>query len=311
MSTSRNVTTQPALTGIRRRPGTAAVTRRPSTPASLLLPGLVLAVAAGFALPPAVLAQDPTPAPAPGTVTIPEEIREAMERMRAERTTLMELMRDLERDELAAARELMRELRSEEDRLFGPVLGLQGRQGPGAGEQGLLRQGQGMQGQRGQGMQGQRDQGMQGQRGQGMMRQGQGMQGQRGQGMRQEGQGMQRQGQQLQGRSLRQEAGPRGQIGASVLLPGVRLHSLNPALGRYFQVDSGILVLEVVESSFLPLEPGDVIQGIDGREPEDPAHLRRILMGYRVGESFTVELIRGGERLELTVEAPGVPESGA
>lgn len=76
-------------------------------------------------------------------------------------------------------------------------------------------------------------------------------------------------------------------------------------------MDSGILVLEVVESSFLPLEPGDVIQGIDGREPEDPAHLRRILMGYRVGESFTVELIRGGERLELTVEAPGVPESGA
>lgn len=313
-----NEPTKPASSGIRRRSGVAAVAHPPRSAVPFALPGLVLAVAVGFVLPATLMAQEPTPPAAPETVTVPGEVREAMERMREQRETLVQLLQELERDELFAARDLMRELRSEEDRLFGPILGLQGRvgdTGPGLrGQQGQPGGERGMMGQRGQG---QEARGMQGQRGQegspgqgqGMQRRGQGMQGQPGQGM--DRPGLQRPGQQGRVPGVRSEVGPRGQVGASVLLPGVRLHTLNPALGRYFEADAGVLVLEVVEESFLPLQGGDVIVGIDGREPEDPAHLRRILMGYRAGDTFSLELIRAGERIELSVDVPSPAEAGA
>ncbi|TVR65574.1 MAG: PDZ domain-containing protein [Gemmatimonadales bacterium] len=251
---------------------------RPATGSTVIIGGLALAMAVGMMVPGTLMAQDPPPPPAEETTVIPEELREAMERLRSERAAVMELMQELRETDQAAARALMREFQGE-----GPLLGLQQRRQAADGAR--------MQGQRGQGAGGP---GMQGQRRQGG--DGPGIQGQRGQGAG--GPGMQRQGQQ------RQAPAARGIVGRTALMPGVSLHPLNPDLARYFEVESGILVLERHEDSFLPVEAGDVIVTVDGREPEDQAHLRRLLVSYRPGDSLTLEVVRQGRSLTLEAEVP-------
>ena len=258
------------------RPGTGHRRRA----RSLILPGLALAVATGLTVPTALLAQD-TPPPSQETATVPQELREAMERLRTERAALMELMQEFRDTDQAALREFMREFRDD-----GLLLGLQQQR---------------RQGTDGAGMQQQRRQGAQGA----------GMQQRRQGGV--DGAGMQRQGQQP-----RQGLGPgqqdpegRGQrvalrdgVGRTALMPGVRLHALNPDLGRYFDAESGVLVLERHEDSFLPVEAGDVIVTVNGREVEDEPHLRRILMSYRPGDSFALEVVREGRRMALQAQLP-------
>jgi hypothetical protein len=81
---------------------------------------------------------------------------------------------------------------------------------------------------------------------------------------------------------------------------GLTLYDLNEGLARYFGTDRGALVLDVIETPEVPLEPGDVILAIDGRKVADAARGYRILASYRDGESFTLEILRHGER--MTVE---------
>jgi len=282
------------------RPGTGHRRRA----RSLILPGLALAVATGLTVPTALLAQD-TPPPSQETATVPQELREAMERLRTERAALMELMQEFRDTDQAALREFMREFRDD-----GLLLGLQQQRRQGTDGAGMQQRRQGTDGagmqQRRQGTDGA---GMQQQRRQGA--QGAGMQQRRQGGV--DGAGMQRQGQQpRQGlRPGQQDPEGRGQrvalrdgVGRTALMPGVRLHALNPDLGRYFDAESGVLVLERHEDSFLPVEAGDVIVTVNGREVEDEPHLRRILMSYRPGDSFALEVVREGRRMALQAQLP-------
>lgn len=80
---------------------------------------------------------------------------------------------------------------------------------------------------------------------------------------------------------------------------GLELTAVNPELGEYFGVDSGLLVTEVREESTLGLQPGDVLLAIDGRAVEDVAHARRILQSYRPDEDLTLRVVRQGETMEV------------
>jgi membrane-associated protease RseP (regulator of RpoE activity) len=81
---------------------------------------------------------------------------------------------------------------------------------------------------------------------------------------------------------------------------GARMISLNPELGEYFGVESGVLVTDVDEESSLGLRPGDVLLSIGDREVRDPDHAERILRSYESDESITMTVRRNGR--EVAVE---------
>ncbi len=85
---------------------------------------------------------------------------------------------------------------------------------------------------------------------------------------------------------------------------GLRLVDMNEGLGRYFDTDRGVLVVDADDDPALGLRPGDVILSIDGREVEDSRHAYRILGSYRDGEAVRFELMRDGRRTTVTGKAP-------
>ena len=99
---------------------------------------------------------------------------------------------------------------------------------------------------------------------------------------------------------LRSEGDPgRALLWSGNCVDGVELIELNEDLGSYFDATQGVLVTEVVEESSLGLRPGDVLQAIDGREVEDPAHARRILQSYRTDEEIRLRVVRQGREIEV------------
>ena len=79
-------------------------------------------------------------------------------------------------------------------------------------------------------------------------------------------------------------------------LADLELAPLNPELGQYFGTGSGVLVISAPKGSELGLKGGDVVVGVDGRKPESPSHLLRILRSYEDGESFKLEVLRNKKR---------------
>lgn len=80
---------------------------------------------------------------------------------------------------------------------------------------------------------------------------------------------------------------------------------VTPALGEYFNTDTGLLVVRVGDDNPLTLRDGDVILSIDGRAPESPTHAARILRSYAPGETAKVEIMR--QRRQQTIEVT-IPE---
>ena len=80
-------------------------------------------------------------------------------------------------------------------------------------------------------------------------------------------------------------------------LAHLELAPLNPELGQYFGATTGILVISVPKDSQLGLKGGDVVLAVDGRKPESPSHLLRILRSYQDSESFKVDVLRNRKRL--------------
>lgn len=80
--------------------------------------------------------------------------------------------------------------------------------------------------------------------------------------------------------------------------------SLTEELGRYFGTDEGLLVVRAPDDESLKLQDGDVIQSIDGREPQSASHAMRILASYQGGETLTIEIMRDKERETLEIEMP-------
>lgn len=84
----------------------------------------------------------------------------------------------------------------------------------------------------------------------------------------------------------------------------MELVELNEGLGKYFGSDVGVLVVSAPASDALPLEDGDVILSIDGREPTSVRHALRILGSYQVGESLELEIMREKRKRTLDIEIP-------
>jgi len=82
-------------------------------------------------------------------------------------------------------------------------------------------------------------------------------------------------------------------------LAHLELAPLNPDLGQYFGATTGVLVISVPRSSELGLKGGDVVLAVDGRKPESPSHLLRILRSYQDSESFKVDVLRNRKRVAV------------
>ena len=84
----------------------------------------------------------------------------------------------------------------------------------------------------------------------------------------------------------------------------MELVELNEGLGKYFGTSDGLLVVSAPESDAFKLEDGDVIQSIDGREPQSVGHAIRILSSYQPGEKLELSIMRDKRRRTLEVELP-------
>jgi S1-C subfamily serine protease len=82
-------------------------------------------------------------------------------------------------------------------------------------------------------------------------------------------------------------------------LGGLELAPLNPALGQYFGAAEGVLVISSADST-LGLKGGDVVLSVDGRKPEGPGHLMKILRSYEPGETFKLDILRNKKRETLS-----------
>ena len=79
---------------------------------------------------------------------------------------------------------------------------------------------------------------------------------------------------------------------------------LTEGLGRYFGVESGLLVISAPESNAFKLQEGDVIQSIDGRSPTSVNQCMRILGSYEPGEKLVLNIMRDKVQQTIEIEIP-------
>lgn len=82
-------------------------------------------------------------------------------------------------------------------------------------------------------------------------------------------------------------------------LADLELAPLNPDLGQYFGTTSGVLVINLPLGSGLGFKAGDVVLSVDGRKPESPSHLLRILRSYGDTERYQAEVLRNRKRVTV------------
>lgn len=88
------------------------------------------------------------------------------------------------------------------------------------------------------------------------------------------------------------------------LARGLQLARLGPQLGEYFNAERGVLVLEADEENGLKLEPGDVIQSINGNEVNEPADVYRALRTASPGDSLAIDVKRKRRDRSIETEMP-------
>jgi S1-C subfamily serine protease len=88
-------------------------------------------------------------------------------------------------------------------------------------------------------------------------------------------------------------------------LSELELAPLNVELGEYFGTGEGVLVISAPKGSPLGLRGGDVVLGVDGRRPDGPLHLLRILRSYDDDERFKLDIMRARKRESLTASLTG------
>ena len=82
-------------------------------------------------------------------------------------------------------------------------------------------------------------------------------------------------------------------------LASLELAPLNPDLGQYFGTTTGVLVISVPKETDLGFRGGDVVLAVDGRKPESPSHLLRILRSYGETEGYKAEVLRNRKRVAV------------
>jgi len=90
----------------------------------------------------------------------------------------------------------------------------------------------------------------------------------------------------------------------------MELVSLSPELGAYFGTDEGLLVVRAPDDTTLPLQDGDVILDIGGREPNSPEHAMRILASFEPGETMRLTIMRRQQRETLEIRLPAETADG-
>ena len=84
----------------------------------------------------------------------------------------------------------------------------------------------------------------------------------------------------------------------------MELIPLDEELGWYFGTNEGLLIVRAPDDEELDLRSGDVILDIDGRPPEDQAHLIRILRSYEAGETMHITIMRMKQTQTIDVTVP-------
>jgi predicted metalloprotease with PDZ domain len=87
---------------------------------------------------------------------------------------------------------------------------------------------------------------------------------------------------------------------------GLNLASVDAKLGRYFGTDHGVLVLSGGQD-LDALEPGDVIQRIDGTEVSTPREAMLALRGQDAGDKLQVQVLRDRKARNVQVTVPEAP----
>ncbi len=91
----------------------------------------------------------------------------------------------------------------------------------------------------------------------------------------------------------------------------VELVSLTPALGEYFGVNEGLLVVRAGRAAELGFRDGDVIIDLAGRKPQSPEHALRILASFEPGESLQAAIMRQRRRESLAIRVPTASSESA
>lgn len=79
--------------------------------------------------------------------------------------------------------------------------------------------------------------------------------------------------------------------------------SNHAGLEPYFGTADGVVVLRIDADNTLKLVDGDVVLSIDGEAVSRPVEIGRTLLG-RGGETVTLEVMRGGERITIDADLP-------
>lgn len=87
---------------------------------------------------------------------------------------------------------------------------------------------------------------------------------------------------------------------------GLNMAELNPQLGRYFGISSGVLILSS-NKGFAGLQAGDVITKIDGNTVTSSRDVLKYLRTKKAGEKINLDIFRDRKALSLSVIVPKQP----
>ncbi len=85
---------------------------------------------------------------------------------------------------------------------------------------------------------------------------------------------------------------------------GIQYQALSDEEAQMLGVPAGALVKSVVAggpAALAGVQVNDVIIGVNGEEVKNPEELPVMMSGYQVGESITLDISRGGEKMTVTV----------
>lgn len=85
---------------------------------------------------------------------------------------------------------------------------------------------------------------------------------------------------------------------------GLQLAPVNPALGKYFKVERGVLVIRAGEDNAYGLESGDVILSVAGNDVDQPGDLLRALRDAKPGSEVELEIKRNQRDRTLKAKLP-------